>query len=361
MNRSILLAAGLMFVLLAYFGLSTLLRTSPDDAPETSEASDQPIEVIYAKVSSELHPIVLSISGQTAPDKQVIVKSSTTGTVVATPAKEGTFVRKGALLCGLDVEARRARVDEAKALLNSANVDYEAAKSLAAKGLAPINRETAAKAQVDVASAGLNAAKVELNKTQVRAPFDGVFETRHAEAGDFLAPGTPCGTLVDLSPLVLTAEVSESYAGRLSDGQTGTATLASGQIYPATVRYVSRSAKASTRTFLVEAALDTGDDKVASGVTATLKLSLESVPAVLVSPALLTLADDGQLGMRYIAPDDTINFTAVSIIDDSAKGAWVVGLPDDARIVTIGQEYLSTGMKVTPIRQTASASSTQRE
>ncbi|MCA8905886.1 MAG: biotin/lipoyl-binding protein, partial [Hyphomonas sp.] len=90
------------------------------------------------------------------------VKAGTSGNVVSTPAKEGNFVKAGTLLCGLDVEARAARVKEAEAARDSARVDYEAAASLAAKGLGAANLATGAKAKLDAAGAALDAAKVEL-------------------------------------------------------------------------------------------------------------------------------------------------------------------------------------------------------
>ena len=312
-------------------------------------------EAIVEQVSSAMHAVMLEAKGRTAPDKVVTVKAGTTGTVVATPAQEGSFVRKGALLCGLDVEARSARVKEAEAQRDSALVDYEAARSLAAKGLTPANREASAKATLDATEAAVNAAKVELAKTQIRAPFGGVFETRLAEAGDFLAPGGACGVLVDMTPVIVAAEVSDDYAGRLEPGMNAMARLASGESFPARIRYVSRTASDQTRTFLIEAELDSGDAIVPAGVSAALILPVATVPATLISPALLTLSDSGELGVRYLEADDTVQFAPIKVIDEGVGGAWVTGLPDTARVISMGQDYLSEGVKVTPVPASGAA------
>ena len=126
-----------------------------------------------------------------------------------------------------------------------------------------------------------------------------------------------------MTPVILTAEVSDAYAGRLTPGMTGTATLATGQSYPASLRYVSRTASQQTRTFLIEAVLESGDDQVPAGVSASLAIPVDTVPATLISPSLLTLSDAGELGVRYIEADDTVQFAAVKVIDEGVGGAWV--------------------------------------
>ncbi|WP_430404421.1 efflux RND transporter periplasmic adaptor subunit [Hyphomonas sp.] len=352
MNRSVAIALGLLVLIVAYFGIRSVMRGSISSQTEAVaiDRSVQTPDAIVETVSSQLHAVTIEAKGRTAPDKAVTVKAGTTGTVVTTPAREGSFVRKGALLCGLDVEARSARVREAEAQRDSAKVDYEAARALAAKGLTPANREAAAQATLDATEAAVNAAKVELAKTQIRAPFDGIFETRLAEAGDFLAPGAACGVLIDMTPVIVAAEVSEDYASRLKVGMEAKARLASGETYNSRVRYISRAASEQTRTFLIEAELDTTSEAtVPAGVSASLVLPVTSVPATLISPALLTLSDAGELGVRYIEDDNTVRFAPIQVVDEGVGGTWVTGLPDTARIISMGQDYLSEGVKVNPI------------
>ena len=73
------------------------------------------------------------------------------------------------------------------------------------------------------------------------------------------------------------------------------------------------------------------------------------MPATLISPALLTLSDAGELGLRYLEADDTVQFAPVRVIDEGVGGAWVTGLPDTARVISMGQDYLSEGVKVKPV------------
>jgi membrane fusion protein, multidrug efflux system len=352
-NRSVLIAAIILAVIVGYFGVRSLARGSiSSEVTPSAAAGPAPLtDAIVVSSQSQSHALKVQAKGRTAPDKSVTVKSGTAGTVISTPVREGTFVKKGALLCGLDVEARSARVKEAEANRNAAKVDFDAAASLAAKGLTPANREAAARATLDAAEAAVNSAKVELGRTQIRAPFDGVFEQRLAEAGDYLSPGSPCGLLVDLSPVIVSAEVTEAEAGLLSPGMEAQALLADGRTFPAKLRYVARTASVQTRTFPIEAELVSGDAAVSAGVTATLVVPAGEVPATLIERSLLTLSDSGQLGVRQVLSDNTVSFAAVRVIDETAEGAWVTGLPDTATLVAIGQDYLNDGVKVRPVAQ----------
>lgn len=353
MQKSHLIAGGIFLALIAYFGISTVIRSiaGKRDGEAVAEKAETQ-QVVVQRVSAVTHALNIRAKGRTEPDKSVTVSSGTMGNVVSTPAREGTFVRKGTVLCGLDVEARSARVKEAEALRETARIDYEAAKTLAAKGLAPANQEASGLARLNAAEAAVNAAKVELGKTQIRAPFDGVFETRMAEAGDFLGPGAPCGVLVDMSPVVIGADVSEAEAGKLKSGSAGKATLADGRILPAKLRYVARTADPQTRTFRIEAELETGKEIVAAGVTAELSLAAGEIQATLITPALLTLADNGEIGVRYVGGDNSVQFAPVNVIEEVPGGAWVTGLPENANILSIGQDYLAEGVKVTPVLNT---------
>lgn len=351
MNRSVLIAAIILAAIVAYFGLRSMVRGSistEKPAAEASTRSDVP-QALVTEAQSQRHTIRIAAKGRTAPDKSVTLKAGTSGTVVSTPVREGTFVKAGTLLCGLEVEARSARVKEAEAARDSALVEYEAAVKLAEKGLTPANREASAKASLDAAEAAVNSAKVELSRTQIRAPFDGVFERRMAEAGDYLSPGGACGLLVDLDPVIVAAEVTEAQAGLLQTGMAAEVVLADGRKFPAKLRFVARTANEQTRTFPIEAELDTGDALVAAGITASLSIPAGETEATLIKPSLLTLSDAGQLGARYVTENNTVAFAAVRIIDETSAGVWVTGLPDRVRLIAMGQDYLNDGVTIKPV------------
>lgn len=354
MNRSVLIAALILAAIVAYFGVRSVLRGSlSTEAAPAARVTEQSVpKAVVIEKQSQVHVLHIHANGRTQPDRAVTIRSATAGTVVSTPVAEGRYVTEGTVLCGLDVEARNARLQEAEAARNAARIDFEAAASLAAKGLSPANREAAARANLDAAEAAVNAARVELARTQIQAPFDGVFERRLAETGDYLGPGGACGLLVDLDPVIVAAELTEAEAGRLQPGMTGEAVLADGRRFPAQLRFVALTANDQTRTFLVEAALETGDERVAAGISASLSVPAGEVRAVLLEPSLLTLSDAGHLGVRAVGAEDRVVFRPVTIIDETPGGAWVTGLDEEMVLVAKGQDYLAEGVRVEPVMLT---------
>jgi hypothetical protein len=74
----------------------------------------------------------------------------------------------------------------------------------------------------------------------------------------------------------------------------------------------------------------------------TAEVSLYAAPtrAVVVPRSIITLAEDGQLGLRIVGADNLAQFAAVQIIDDTPEGLVVTGVPEGVRIITAGQDLV---------------------
>jgi len=350
--NSVRTAGFILLALMVYFLARGFMREPAtdlqSDANAASEASEKSLpEVIVRPAEPSLHRIKVSLKGSTEADREVTVRAETFGTVTNANIREGETVKRGALLCGLDVESRAARIAEAKASVDSARLDHDAASQLEEKGWTTSNRAAATKATLDRAEAALAAARIELEKTRVTAPFEGVFETRLAERGDFLSVGAPCGRLVDLDPIVIVVDATEQQLGAIDMDTPVSIELATGMKTTGQIRFVARTASMETRTFRVEVEVPNPEAEIAAGLTATVDINLGEVPAILLTPASLVLHDDGRVGVRYVDSDDVIQFSEVSVVDDAPDGIWVTGLPAGVNLLAAGQDYLREGIKVT--------------
>jgi len=353
MPNSVRIAGFILLAFLIYFVGSAMFRAPADEASAPISAGAATTEkeipqVIVASARTTPHTILATLKGSTEPDREVTVRSETMGTVINARISEGQSVGRGTVLCGLDVESRSARIAEAEAGVASARLDYDAARQLEEKGWTTSNNAAAAKAVLDRAEAGLAAAQIELNKTRITAPFDGVFESRLAERGDFLSVGAPCGRLVDLDPIIVAVDATENQLIAINPDTPVKVELATGVQTTGKVRYIARTANAQTRTFRVEIELPNPDAAIAAGLTASVKVGLGEAPAVLMTPASLVLHDDGRVGVRYVDETDIVRFTEVSVVDDAPDGIWVTGIPDGVNLLTAGQDFLREGVKVNP-------------
>lgn len=352
--KSFLTAGFILLALMLYFVGSAHFRSPAEDAA-TEQASTPTIveretpQVLVRPVRTTIRTISVDLKGSTEPDREVTVRSETSGMVINAQIAEGKFVRAGSILCGLDVESRAARIAETEAGVAAARLDYDAARQLEEKGWTTSNNAASAKATLDRAEAGLKAARIELGKTDIRAPFDGVFEARLAERGDFLTTGAPCGRVVDLDPIIIAVDATEEQIDFIRVGETVDISLATGRQSEGIVRFVSRAASAQTRTFRVEVELPNPDNLIAAGLTATAKIRLGEAPAFQITPASLVLHDDGRIGVRFVDEQNIVQFAEVSIVDDATDGIWVAGVPDGTNLLSAGQDFLREGVAVAPL------------
>jgi len=346
LKTSYLVAALLMALIVLWFVIGSKKTDTPafTDAAQIETAMPS---VVIKRLSAENHENYMELYGRTEADREVAVKAETAGLVVRTPVREGVFIKRGTLICAQDIDARQAVLDQAKAALRSRELEYEAAERLVEKGFRSSTQAAGALAALDGAKAQVKQAEIELGNVNMRAPFSGIFEQQMAEIGDYLAPGQPCGLLVDLDPLVVTGEVTEKQIGLLGVGKSASIRLATGETLSGKIRFIETRANPATRTFKIEITVPNKDGKLRSGVTATIKLSAGQTEAHLIPSSVLTLDDQGSIGVRYLDFENKVRFSRVTTIDETNSGIWVTGLPKNTNLIVQGQDYVTEGVQVT--------------
>ncbi|MCY4198282.1 MAG: efflux RND transporter periplasmic adaptor subunit [Gammaproteobacteria bacterium] len=286
---------------------------------------------------------VITLRGFTRNKRTVEVRSESDGRVEARPVERGSRVEEGDLLCGLAIEDRQARLDEAVAARTRARLDYEGASELYEQGLVS-DVELASRAENLARAKSLQASsEFALDRRRLRAPFSGVVETVHAEIGDFLTKGEICATLLDLDPMLVVGRVSEFEVGALAVGDTASAMLISGETVEGTIRFLGRDSSDGTKTYVVEVEVPNPRQQFRSGVTAEIQVPLEPVMAHRITPNLLRLDDAGSLGLFTVNLKNRAEFHTVNILRDDETGFWVTGLPEVAQLVVRGQGTLVPG------------------
>ena len=298
---------------------------------------------------AEPHQAEVILRGRTEATRKVDVKAETYGRVVELKIEKGDWVEKGAVIARLSPEERPARLAEAKALRKKRKIEYEASDRLSKKGYRAETQLAAAKAALEAAEAAVIRAQVALRNTTIRAPFDGLAVARAAEIGDFIDKGDPVARIIDLDPVLAVAQISERDRGRVTVGAPARVTLIGGREVSGIVRFVTAEAEATTRTFRIEIELPNPNAEIPDGVTAEIRLPLGEIKAHRVSPAILTLTDDGTIGVKTLGPDNRVRFHPIQIIGDGIGGVWLTGLPDRVTLITVGQEFVSEGQTVRPI------------
>lgn len=336
----------LMILLLTGLWLASGVLKSDSAEPlrDTKEASR--ITVKAREIKAMDYVPVVQVRARTEATRAVELKAEVSGRVTALPVAEGDAVKQGDTICELALEDRALRVGEARSTLNQAQLEYDGALRLKADGYQSRTAIAAAKARLDAAKASLKRSQLNLEYTKVRAPFDAIVEKHHVEVGDFVDRGAGCAMLLDLNPMTFVGRVSESEVERLRQGQKAQARLLGGRVVATQVNFVGHEADQVTRTFRIEAVADNADFSLRSGMTTDLQIAVDSLRAQLIPSSLLSLDDQGRIGVRVLDPDNRVKFTLIKLIGDADDGVWVVGLPEVVRLITVGQEYVANGAVV---------------
>ncbi len=304
-------------------------------------------------------PLEVTLRGRTTAKAIVAATAETAGTVDSVAVEKGQHVEAGDLLCKLDPSTRQDAVAQAEASLAQANAglaqaqsSYDSTMTLIKKGLKPANATdqiestlATAKAAVQAADTGLAKAKAELDRTEIRAKISGIVQAPIANQGAMLATGQTCATIAKLDPILFTGSVPEARISLAKTGLTAEVTTVSGVKATGKVSYVSSIADDATRAFPIEVEVPNPDNKILDGLTAEAMVNLGTIPAHLIPQSVMTLDDNGSLGVRAV-DKGVVQFFPITIVSDTTKGVWVTGLPPKVDIITIGQEFVSAGQKV---------------
>ena len=259
-----------------------------DKVVEVEEKSEFfSVQTILSK-AEEYQPLI-KLKATTKSEARINVKAKTSGEVVKIGAIQGKFINKDEILCSLGV--------------------------------------------------------VELNRTEVKAPFAGYIE-QIVKPGNFLERGQVCATIIQLDPISFIAGVPEYDINKVRIGQNVGVKLVTGQTIKGKLTFVSKSASPDTRTFVVESQIPNPEGSVKDGLTANMTIEIDKVMAHKISPSILLLNDEGKLGIRIVTENNAAMFKEINILEDSEDGLWVTNIPNIVEIIIQGQGFVEDGQKV---------------
>ena len=311
-----------------------------------------PVSVRVATSFGQQQARMLKIRGETQSKRLVDVKSQISGTVDERVVERGDRVSAGDTLCKISDEDRSVSLEETRQALAQAKIEYEGSQRLAKEGLQSETLIAQARARLAASEAEFRRSQLDFERLNIRAPFDGIVEDAPLELGDLVSPGVTCARVVALDPMLLVGRVAEREVSRLTVGQMGLGELSSGEQVEGTLSFVGKVADPATRTYGIEIEIDNADYRIASGLTAEIVLPVQQTIAHKISPALLTLDDEGNIGVRTINSNNEVEFYLVNIVREDSNGVWISGLPEVTTLITVGQELVVAGETVEPTFET---------
>ena len=315
---------------------------------ETKKSDNEKIQLpfVIVKKSSEFNTKnILIIRGRTEAIRKVEVRAEVNGGVISEPRLKGSRIKKDETLCEIAAGTRFVTLSEAKMRLLEAEKKSNVVQSLGEKGYSTETNKLTQKTILETAKAQLAKAEYEISKLVIKAPFAGILEDNTAEIGSFLNIGSLCATIIDLSEIKLIGYIPEVKIREISLGSIASGTTVSGISTTGKVSFISRQADPITKTFRVEILANNSKELMRDGETIEIEINLDSNKAHLLPQSVLTLNDEGEIGVKTVI-NNKVEFFRVNILRDQQNGLLVDGLPKVVDVITVGQEFVVNGQEV---------------
>jgi multidrug efflux system membrane fusion protein len=344
-QKPYILAIIISLLLIAWMasGSSEKETAKEHKAKITSEVAIPKVEVTTFEPMMVTRDI--QVYGRTEPNNVLALSAEIEGTIEEIRFIEGQSVKKGDVIATIRLDDKTQQIAYAKALVKQRDTEYKAAKAIFKKGLYNESTLAESKTALEAAKASLAQAQLNYEKSFVKAPFDGVLNARHIEPGSFVRKADTLFELVALNPLVVNASVTEQYIDKLNKDNQVSVRLANGKTVAGKIRYIASYSSKGTNTFPVEVTIDNPEQKMKAGVSTEMTIMFQPEEAIKVSPALMSLDKDGNIGVKTVVADRVV-FTPIDIIKAESDGVWLGGFNGTTNVITLGQGFVRPGDQV---------------
>lgn len=291
----------------------------------------------------------LEVPGSLMPYEETSIMPEISGRLVSLNIREGSFVNKGVVLAKLfdgDLQAERKKLEVQLAIAEKTVERYK--ELLKIQGISQQEYDLA-QLQVDNLKADIDIVRVNISRTEVRAPYAGRLGLRNVSAGAYVSPSTTITTLRKVDQLKLEFSVPEKYSNNMKPGSEVKFSLEGGerQRFTARVLATEESIEANTRTLRVRAVVNGSSASLVPGAFAKVNLQMgrDNNSLVIPTQAVIPQARNKRV---IVYNGGTAKFQVVTTgIRDSSFVQITEGLSAGDTILTTGLLAIRPDSKVT--------------
>lgn len=225
------------------------LKKGKEAAPVMQGREPVPVEVAKAKTGTILRRV--STVGKLSAIQTVTLRPEESGKIAKIYFKEGQKVKEGDPLYKIDDAIYKAKLKEAEARLVDTKGKYNRAVQLLAKKFGSVAMRDQTFAEMEVAQAIVDEAKVHVDNTVIKAPFSGVIGLSSIHVGAAVSPSTDLANIVDLDPINVDFSIPESYLPFVHEGDIVDVTVEDIDILPVEATITAISPEISHETLQV--------------------------------------------------------------------------------------------------------------
>jgi membrane fusion protein (multidrug efflux system) len=339
--------------LLAVFPI-LLCAACGEHAGSAGQPSGPPPMVVEAvTLAPETVQDVYDLVGQLEAEESVVIRPERAGIIDTVEFIEGQEVKAGTLLFRLRDDEERARVAEAEAQLALAEQVYPRAHALKGENVLSAAELERATAERDVARAHVDVAGVALDRTEIRAPFDGVLGRRLVSPGDRVTPermsggeGTGLVQIDAVATLKLVFTVPEIAVPAIRPDMQLTVSVASfpGETFSGQVYFVAPALDPQNRRLVLKGRVPNPGRRIMPGMFANIRVEVTRHENALVVPESAVVHEGDGVFVWRLDENGAAEHVAVETgIRVPGRIEVVSGLRPGDRVVTAGTHKLSPG------------------
>jgi RND family efflux transporter MFP subunit len=362
-----LIAAGLLFIGLAAFGIYSRNQWTAEVQARSNQAARILVEVVHPQPANGV--VHLQLPGQTTPFTDSPIVAQTSGYLKKWYFDIGARVKQGDVLAEIDTPEVDQQLAQAQAQLKVAQAASDLAEITYKRDQDLFKNKVIAAQDFDTAADNFAGARSTVIADQaavgrlqaleafkiVRAPFDGIVTARNTDIGDYVAAGsgTALFRMAATSVLRVYVTVPQAFSSLVKAGEQAQLTVNEfpGQTFEAHVVSTAGAINPSSKRLLTElqAANPTGAPLAGAYVQTTLDIPIDG-RGVLV-PAMSVLFQGTQPAAAVVGQDGKIEITKLDIVRDLGTRLQVNdGLSPSDQIIVNPPPGLATGMHVTVVK-----------
>ena len=318
-----------------------------------TDSANAAVPVSVLKVATQNFAGYLEVQGRVDFDQNATVGARAAGTLTSVRVQRGDHVRKGQVIATVDASILDASIAELRTRLDLARIIYQKQAGLWKQQIGTEVQYLQAKNTYEGLQRNLSTQQQQRSLYNVVAPYSAVVDNVIPKLGETVSPGMPVAQLNSGQGGKVLADISEAYAGSIKAGDKALVTLPDlgGEEIMSTVRTVSRTISANSRTFTVELRLPgTQATKLRPNMVATVRIQNYGSSNATVLPIDLIQHDEENAYVLIVSRAGGKAQAAKRVIKTgqtyNGKQEVTGGLKPGDEVISAGYQNLNEGQLV---------------
>lgn len=314
---------------------------------DTSQKNSKVVDVGVTPVTLQPFSSFVEIQGRIDADQNVTISPQTPGIVKSIYAREGDVVTVGQVLAELDDAVLRQSVEEVKTALTLATDLYNKQKNLWDQKIGSEIQYLTAKTNKESMEDRLKTLNQQLDMYKIKSPINGTVDEVDLKLGQPSAPGAPAFRIVNLNSLKAKADVSETYAGKIREGNDVIVFLPDiNKEINSKISFVGKTISTMNRTFGVLVNLQSSPDYHPNMIAILKIVDYKTDNAIVLPINVVQNSEDGNY--VFVAVGEGNNITAHKQIIKLGRSYYgnvevTDGLKEGDRVITAGYQDVEDG------------------